>query len=123
MNKDNDNTDKKLDISDVIKCIQNRIDELTKKRNNINIYRDANEIGSNVYFLQRDIREYNIKIDELKSILNISDVNDSLIGKKVIWKHKEYTIVDKHNDLDFIIIDDENNSIIGLYWKDVELVD
>jgi hypothetical protein len=55
--------------------------------------------------------------------LNISDVSDSLIGKKVIWKGKEYTIVDKHNDSDFVMIDDENNSVIGLHWNDVELVD
>jgi hypothetical protein len=55
--------------------------------------------------------------------LNISDVSDSLIGKKVIWKGKEYTIVDKHNDSDFVMIDDENNSVVGLHWNDVELVD
>jgi hypothetical protein len=47
--------------------------------------------------------------------LHISDVSDSLIGKKVIWKGKEYTIVDKHNDSDFVMIDDENNSVIGLH--------
>ncbi len=46
-----------------------------------------------------------------------------LIGKKVIWKGKGYTIVDKHNDSDFVMIDDENNSVIGLHWNDVELVD
>jgi flagellar hook assembly protein FlgD len=46
-----------------------------------------------------------------------------LIGKKVIWKGKEYTIVDKHNDSDFVMIDDENNSVIGLHWNNVELVD
>jgi hypothetical protein len=60
---------------------------------------------------------------EFKENLNISDVSDSLIGKKVIWKGKEYTIVDKHNDSDFVMIDDENNSVIGLHWNDVELVD
>jgi len=60
---------------------------------------------------------------EFNENLNISDVSDSLIGKKVIWKDKEYTIVDKHNDSDFIMIDDENNSVIGLHWKDVELID
>jgi hypothetical protein len=60
---------------------------------------------------------------EFKENLNISDVSDSLIGKKVIWKGNEYTIVDKHNDSDFVMIDDENNSVIGLHWNDVELVD
>ena len=53
-------------------------------------------------------------------LLRLFDVSDSLIGKKLIWKGKEYTIVDKHNDSDFIMIDDENNSVIGLHWKDVE---
>ena len=75
MNKEKQNMNNaekpKLGISDVINCIQNRIDKLTKKRDSINIQRDADEIGTNVYSLQRDIREYNIKIDELKSILNI----------------------------------------------------
>lgn len=58
-----------------------------------------------------------------KPQLNISDVSDSLIGKKLIYKGKEYTIIDKHNTSDFVIIDDVNNSVIGLHWKDVELVD
>jgi hypothetical protein len=53
----------------IINYIQNRIDELTIKQNNINIQKDADRTGSNVYFLQRDIRDYNIKINELKSIL------------------------------------------------------
>ena len=44
---------------------------------------------------------------------------DSLIGKKVIWGNKEYTIIDKHNDSDFIIVDDKNNSVIGLHWGNV----
>jgi len=76
--------------------------------------------------MSKEMRKY---IDAFKQRLteseklNISDVSDSLIGKKVIWKGKEYTIVDKHNDSDFIMIDDENNSVIGLHWKDVELVD
>jgi hypothetical protein len=59
---------------------------------------------------------------EFKENLNISDVSDSLIGKKVIWKGKEYTIVDKLNDSDFIMIDDENNSVIGLHWNDVKTI-
>lgn len=63
------------------------------------------------------------ELNEASENLNISDVSNSLIGKKVIWKGKEYTIVDKHNDSDFIMIDDENNSVIGLHWDDVELVD
>jgi len=50
-------------------------------------------------------------------------IKRSLISKKVIWKGKEYTFVDKHNDSDFVMIDDENNSVIGLHWNDVELVD
>jgi hypothetical protein len=49
---------------------------------------------------------------------NHSDIN-SLIGKKVIWDSKEYTIIDKHNDSDFITIDDKNNSIVGLHWDNV----
>jgi hypothetical protein len=49
---------------------------------------------------------------------NHSDI-DSLIGKKVIWDGKEYTIIDKHNDSDFVIIDNENNSLIGLHWDNV----
>ena len=55
--------------------------------------------------------------------LNISDVSDSLIGKKLVYKGNKYTIIDKHNTSDFVIIDDENNGVIGLHWKDVELVD
>jgi len=63
-------------------------------------------------------------VDQYKKQLNISDDSDSLIGKKVIWKgKKEYTIVDKHNDSDFVMIDDDNNSVIKLHWNDVELVD
>lgn len=61
--------------------------------------------------------------EQHSSELNISDVSDSLIGKKLIYKGKEYTIIDKHNTSDFVIIDDENNSVVGLHWKDVELVD
>jgi hypothetical protein len=49
---------------------------------------------------------------------NHSDIG-SLIGKKVIWDSKEYTIIDKHNDSDFITIDDKNNSIVGLHWGNV----
>lgn len=60
---------------------------------------------------------------EFNKNLNISDVRDSLIGKKVIYKGEEYTIIDKHNTSDFVIIDDENNSVIGLQWKDVKLID
>jgi hypothetical protein len=63
------------------------------------------------------------RFNEHQENLNISDVSDSLIGKKLIYKGKEYTIIDKHNTSDFVIIDDENNSVIGLHWKDVELVD
>lgn len=62
-------------------------------------------------------------LDDYERELRLSDVSGSLIGKKVIWKGKEYTIVDKHNDSDFIMIDDENSSVVGLHWKDVELVD
>jgi broad specificity polyphosphatase/5'/3'-nucleotidase SurE len=48
---------------------------------------------------------------------------DDVIGKKVIWKGKEYNIVDKQDESDFVIIDDKYNSVIGLHWDDVELVD
>jgi hypothetical protein len=63
------------------------------------------------------------EVDNTDKKLHISDVSDSLIGKKLIYKGNEYTIIDKHNTSDFVIIDDENNSVIGLHWKDVELVD
>jgi hypothetical protein len=63
------------------------------------------------------------RFNEHQENLNISDVSDSLIGKKLIYKGNEYTIIDKHNTSDFVIIDDENNSVIGLHWKDVDLVD
>jgi hypothetical protein len=63
------------------------------------------------------------ELNETSENLNISDVSDSLIGKKLIYKGNKYTIIDKHNTSDFVIIDDENNSVIGLHWKDVELVD
>jgi hypothetical protein len=59
--------------------------------------------------------KYKIIIPKEENHSNI----DSLIGKKVIWDSKEYTIIDKHNDSDFITIDDKNNSIVGLHWDNV----
>jgi len=44
----------------------------------------------------------------------------SLIGKKVLWKDKEYTIIDVHNSSDFIIIDNDYRSIISLEWENVK---
>jgi hypothetical protein len=54
-------------------------------------------------------------------IINKDNSTDSLIGRKIFWKNKNYTIIDKHTDSDFVIIDDEYNSVIGLNWEDVEL--
>lgn len=40
---------------------------------------------------------------------------------KVIWKGKEYLIMDRLCGSDYVIIDDENSNsrIIGLHWDDV----
>lgn len=54
--------------------------------------------------------------------LNIFNTNDDLIGKKVIWKGIEHTIIDKHNTSDYVLLDDKNMSIVGLHWKNVILV-
>jgi len=77
-------------------------------------------------FNDGDFSDYKIFEEKLKHINKIiipkeenhSNI-DSLIGKKVIWDSKEYTIIDKHNDSDFITIDDKNNSIVGLHWDNV----
>ena len=45
-----------------------------------------------------------------------------MIGKKIIWKDKEFNIIDTHNTSDFVIIDDEHNSIVGLHWDEVEIL-
>ena len=63
------------------------------------------------------------QLNEASENLNISDVSDSLIGRKLIYKGKEYTIIDKHNTSDFVLLDDENMTMVGLHWEDVELVD
>lgn len=61
--------------------------------------------------------------EQHSSELNISDVSDSLIGRKLIYKGKEYTIIDKHNTSDFVILDDENMTMVGLHWEGVEMAD
>ena len=63
------------------------------------------------------------KIDKSDEKLHISDVSDGLIGKKVIWKGVEYIIIDKHNTSDYVLLDDDNMTMVGLHWNGVELVD
>jgi hypothetical protein len=94
------------------------------------ILEDPDTLNINRYiqdFSENDIYVYTnnpYNSDDINTTISgLDKISDSLIGKKVIWKGKEYTIVDKHNDSDFVMIDDENNSVIGLHWNDVELVD
>lgn len=48
--------------------------------------------------------------------------NNSLIGRKIMWKNIEYTIIDKHNFGDYVLIDDDNMSMISLHWENVKLI-
>ena len=63
-------------------------------------------------------------IEALKEakLLPIPAVSDSLIGRKLIYKGREYTIIDKHNTSDYVLLDDESMTMVGLHWEDVELV-
>lgn len=47
---------------------------------------------------------------------------NSLIGRKVKWNDIEFTIIDCHDTSDFVLIDDEYFSIIGLHWNNVTLI-
>jgi len=48
----------------------------------------------------------------------------NLVGKKVRWEGREYTILEQnHKDENLVMVDDEHKSVIHLKWDDVDLKD